>query len=69
MLAIIENLWIRIGPALHHHPHEFNLVETMRKHEAIIEGLERRDPEAAEAAVAHDLGSAAEFIVQSLPPE
>lgn len=68
LLAIIENLWMRIGPMLHHHPHEFNLAETVRKHDCIILALRRRDGEAAEAAVAHDLGSAADFIVQSLPP-
>jgi len=67
LLAIIENLWMRIGPMLHHHPHEFNLTDTMRKHEAIIAALERGDSKGAEAAVAHDLGSAANFIVQSLP--
>ena len=68
LLAIIENLWMRIGPALNHHPHEFNRDETMRKHEAIIDALERGDPDAADAAVAHDLRSAADFIVESLPP-
>ncbi|MGE3307781.1 MAG: GntR family transcriptional regulator [Rhizobiaceae bacterium] len=68
LLAIIENLWMRIGPQLHHHPHEFNRTDTMRKHDAIIDALERRDSAGAEAAVAYDLGSAADFIVQSLPP-
>lgn len=69
LLAMIENLWMRIGPALHHHPHAFNRTDTMRKHEAIIEALERHDPEGAEAAVAYDLSSAADFIVQHLPDE
>ena len=69
LLAIIENLWMRIGPMLHHHPHEFNLTDTMRKHEAIIVALEKGDSKGAEAAVAYDLGSAADFIVQSLPEE
>lgn len=67
LLTIIENLWMRIGPALHHHPNEFNCTETMQKHEAIIDALERHDPDAAEAAVAYDLASAAEVIVLSLP--
>lgn len=69
LLAIIENLWMRIGPALNHHPHEFNRAETMRKHENIIDALERHDPDAADAAVAYDLGSAADFIMQSLPQD
>lgn len=69
LLGLIENLWMRIGPMLHHHPHEFNLVETVRKHEAIIDALRRHDGDAAEAAVAHDLGTAADFIVQSLPAD
>lgn len=67
LLAMIENLWMRIGPALHYHPHGFNRTDTMRKHEAIIDALEQRDPERAEAAVAHDLANAADFIVQQLP--
>lgn len=67
LLTMIENLWMRIGPALHHHPHEFNRAETLRKHEAIIDALERRDADAAEAAVAHDLGDAADLIVLELP--
>jgi len=69
LLAMIENLWMRIGPALHHHPHAFNRTETLRKHEAIIDALERHDPDAAEAAVAYDLGNAADFIVQQLTGE
>lgn len=67
LLAMIENLWMRIGPALHHHPHEYNRAETLRKHEAIIEALERGDSDAAETAVAHDLGNAADLIVVNLP--
>lgn len=66
LLAIIENLWMRIGPALHHHPTSYNRESTMAKHEAIIEALVRRDGEAAEAAIAHDLGTAADLIVQHL---
>ena len=67
LLVIIENLWMRIGPALHHHPHEYNRAETLRKHQAIIEALERRDGDAAEAAVAYDLANAADLIVLNLP--
>lgn len=67
LLPIIENLWMRIGPALHHHPHDFNRLETVRKHDAIIDALRRGDRVGAEEAVAHDLGTAADFIVQSLP--
>ncbi|MBL8583702.1 MAG: GntR family transcriptional regulator, partial [Rhizobiaceae bacterium] len=66
LLPIIENLWMRIGPALHHHPHEFNRMETVRKHDAIIDALRKGDREGAEVAVAHDLGTAADFIVRSL---
>jgi GntR family colanic acid and biofilm gene transcriptional regulator len=67
LVAMIENLWMRIGPALHHHPHDYNREETLRKHDAIIAALERGNPDQSEAAVAHDLRSAADLIVQHLP--
>jgi len=66
LLAIIENLWARIGPILNYHPHDFNHQETLRKHNVIIEALERHDGEATEKAIAHDLVTAAELIVESL---
>lgn len=66
LIAIIENLWMRIGPALHHHPHEFNLTETLKKHAAIIDALSNRDADAAETAIAHDLQDAAKLVVLNL---
>ncbi|KQU92796.1 hypothetical protein ASD12_26015 [Mesorhizobium sp. Root102] len=68
LLAIIENLWMRVGPAWHHHPYDYNLAETRRKHEAIIDALERRDADAAEASLAYDISDATEKVVVKLPP-
>lgn len=66
LLALIENLWIRIGPHLHHHPNEFNRADTLKKHQEIIDALVSRDPDAVQSAIASDLGSATEQIVKSL---
>ena len=67
LLALIENFWVRIGPALHHHPYKISSTATMERHRQIIRALEARDGDAAEAAIANDLGSAADLIVPRLP--
>lgn len=67
LLALIENFWVRIGPALHHHPYKISRTATMERHRQIIRALRARDGDAAEAAIADDLGSAAELIVPKLP--
>lgn len=67
LLALIENFWVRIGPALHHHPHKITSSATFERHRQIIKALEERDGDAAEAAIANDLGTAADVIVPRLP--
>lgn len=66
LLALIENLWVRIGPALHHHPYSLGGAARER-HLAIIRALEAGDAEATEQAIVEDLGSTADQIVQHLP--
>lgn len=66
LLATIANFWVRIGPCLQYHTTKFDHSETLAKHNAIIEALAHGDGPAAEAAIAHDLGTAAELIVPKL---
>jgi GntR family colanic acid and biofilm gene transcriptional regulator len=68
LLAMIETLWMRIGPSLHHYPSAIDRVAILEKHNAIIDGLARRDGAATEAAIAYDLGVAADLIVPHLSP-
>lgn len=67
LLGIIENLWVRMGPALHHHPYKITSAETMDRHDRIIRALERKDGDEIEAAIADDLGAAADLVVPRLP--
>ncbi len=67
LLALIENLWVRIGPALHHHPYKISSTVTMARHNDIIQALKDRDADAIEAAIAIDLGEAADLVVPRLP--
>lgn len=67
LLAIIQNLWMRVGPILHYHTHDFSRHNVLDIHETIIEALERRDADAAEQAISTDLSSAAKIIIPSLP--
>lgn len=66
LLRMIETLWMRIGPSLHHYPSTIDRVGILEKHNAIIDGLARRDGPATEAAIAYDLGVAADLIVPHL---
>lgn len=67
LLTLIENLWVRMGPALHHHPYKISSEETMERHNQIIHALKKRDANAVEIAIAEDLGAAANLVVPRLP--
>ena len=69
LLALIENFWVRIGPALHHYPKDVNPNDTVEKHRIILRALRAHDPDLTEAAIAHDLGDAADHIVPHLPAD
>jgi DNA-binding GntR family transcriptional regulator len=56
-----------MGPALHHHPYKITSAETMDRHDRIIRALERKDGDEIEAAIADDLGAAADLVVPRLP--
>ena len=67
LLAMIQNLWMRIGPVLHHHPYTGKPQAIMAIHESMLEALSRGDGPAAEAAIATDIGEAARLIIPQLP--
>ena len=58
-LRIIENIWLRLGPALHHLGGEYTGTTSHYAHNAMIEGLAARDADAAERALHKDLSDAA----------
>lgn len=58
-LRIIENIWLRLGPALHHLGGEYTGATSHNSHSAMIEGLAARDADAAERALHRDLTDAA----------
>lgn len=67
LLGLIENLWMRVGPSLHHHDGSYDLSEINKHHHAILEGLRAGDGAWTEKALIGDLSSAAEVIIPRLP--
>lgn len=69
-LAIIRNLWMRIGPFLNmialDVPH---MRRSMDAHRAIVDALERRDGAGARAGIALDIGGAAHDLAETLAAE
>lgn len=67
LLAIIERLWLRVGPIIN-----FDLLESpdrlrsggaVRYHQEVVEAIRRRDGAAARTALAADIAGAAQFIL------
>lgn len=67
LLQIIQNLWLRIGPALHHVQHDMDYNGVLSIHNEMLKALENRDGPAVAAAICKDLASAAEVVVPLLP--
>lgn len=68
LLSLIENFWVRIGPALHHHhPTHQGTRGAFAKHDRIIMSLAAADGAGVEAAIVDDLVTAAHVVVQRLP--
>lgn len=69
-LAIVENLWMRVGPFLNmvalDIPH---MQRSMDAHRAIVDALERRDGAGARAGIALDIGGAAHDLAETLRAE
>ncbi|AJK49292.1 GntR family transcriptional regulator [Burkholderia plantarii] len=66
-LAIIENLWMRIGPFLNMvAPDIPHMRRSMDAHRAIVDALARRDGAGARAGIALDIGGAAHDLAATL---
>lgn len=69
LFAIIERLWLRIGPVinldLRESPERLRKGYAVRFHQTILAGLRTGNPDVARAAVAGDIRSTAEFILSS----
>ncbi len=69
LLAVIERLWLRIGPILNFDlrasPERLKIGDAVRCHQALLAALRSGDPDGARMALAADIRSAAEFILSS----
>ncbi len=69
-LAIVENLWMRVGPFLNmvalDIPH---MRRSMDAHRAVVDALERRDGAGVRAGIALDIGGAAHDLAATLRAE
>lgn len=65
-LAIVENIWVRIGPALHVVFNSKISHSPFHHHYAIIDGLKSRNADVVEQAIRLDLEEAAEVIEERL---
>ena len=65
-LSLVENIWVKIGPALHVVYDEKTGTTPFDHHYTIIEGLRERDADKVERAIRSDLKEAATVISQRL---
>src|SRR5690606_26940818 len=69
LLRMIESLWLRIGPILNYDLRSGSQRVLQRvavgHHDRLIDALECRDGNGAQAALQGDIESAAEFIVHA----
>ncbi len=67
LLAIIERLWLRVGPIinldLREHPERLKLGHAVRCHAAALAAIAAGDEWAARQAIADDISNAASFIL------
>jgi DNA-binding GntR family transcriptional regulator len=67
LLAIIEGLWVQIGPVLNldlrFAPQRLRALGAHDQHAHLVEALERRDGPAARCALVRDIESAAAYIL------
>ncbi|MGV6876387.1 GntR family transcriptional regulator [Pseudochelatococcus sp. B33] len=63
LLPIIEGLWLRSGPTMYFSLSSPGLWDSS-SHLDILEALERRDPDAAEAAMARDIMKTGDYLIQ-----
>ena len=69
LLQLIEALWLRIGPILNYDLRSSSQRVASRAaidcHSRLVAALEKRDAQAARAALADDIQSAADFIISA----
>lgn len=69
LLAMIETLWLRVGPILNYDLRSGSTRTVERvavsHHARLIDALAKRDPEAAALALEGDISSAAAFIIDA----
>ncbi len=66
ILSIVENIWLRIGPALHMVNEALPLERVFEHLDAAVRAVAARDPAAAEAALHADILENAEALLQRL---
>ena len=69
LLTIIENLWLQISPYFHLLRESGNFRISNHQHEAMFEGVQRRDPEAAATALAADIDGAYHVLATHIASE
>jgi GntR family transcriptional regulator, colanic acid and biofilm gene transcriptional regulator len=67
LVEMIETLWLRIGPSLHRYVGFAEIKGTPNIHGEILAALEKRNGEAAAAALRKDLESAFKLVLPLLP--
>jgi len=65
-LSMIENVWLRLGPALYHLGGEYTGATAHNSHAKMVEGLANGDADAAEKGLCSDLIDAAKVMEKSL---
>lgn len=63
LVALIESLWLRIGPSLRHYAPDEPGSSIVHCHQRMIDSVAEGNPDAAEAALREDLTSAARSIM------
>jgi GntR family colanic acid and biofilm gene transcriptional regulator len=65
-LSLVENIWVKIGPALHAVYGDEPGTTPFDHHDAVVDGLRERDADRVEAAILGDLEDAAALIENRL---
>ncbi|MCA0952876.1 GntR family transcriptional regulator [Mameliella alba] len=68
LLQIIQNLWLRIGPILHHVQFDADVDGVAGIHDDMLDALAKRDGPAVARAISADLSGAAKLILPQLDP-
>lgn len=67
LIEVTENLWMRIGPIMHLHMHDYGVGEVSDSHQRLVEAIRRGDARGATRALERDLTVASKIIAPNLP--